>query len=435
MLYLQLQAVYDSAFLETATGPSLDKVVALIGATRLPAGHPVVQVRFSRKEGASGRITIPSGTPVTDAAGNRYLTLETLTLEPYETTREVQAGGEAANTELVETGQIDRLETMVAGISSVDNQQPSHRLSAPESDDELRRRVRSTLQVAVRGTVDSLRFGLLSIPGVKDVGVYEAPNGVPGEVRLEIAYTEDTPEVRAAVVQRIDELRPAGVRVIQSDAQRKKVAVRVELVLTGTGVTGSELSSLTAAVEEKLFEFLSSISPGGQVRRARLTAIVLEDSRVADAKVVLIPENQPEVEELSLAPGEVLDVIRPFTFPTPASEQQPGALPTVLGSVHAVLPLHLVAGVTLTDASQAIHLAMDGYLSSRRPDAPLTVDGLVAAIRDDTRFALVRAQIVVTVESGGRFLQLTDGVGSYAPAANETLTKGEVSINPLEGGV
>jgi hypothetical protein len=86
-------------------------------------------------------------------------------------------------------------------------------------------------------------------------------------------------------------------------------------------------------------------------------------------------------------------------------------------------------------ASQAIHLALDSFLAGRKPDAPLTVDSLAAAIRDDTRFALSRAQVVVTVESGERFLQLTDGIGSYAPGANETLSKGSIEINPLEGGV
>ena len=34
-------SIYNSAFLETAEGSSLDKVVALVGVRRLPVGHPV----------------------------------------------------------------------------------------------------------------------------------------------------------------------------------------------------------------------------------------------------------------------------------------------------------------------------------------------------------------------------------------------------------
>jgi hypothetical protein len=39
----------------------------------------------------------------------------------------------------------------------------------------------------------------------------------------------------------------------------------------------------------------------------------------------------------------------------------------------------------------------------------------------------------VTVESGSTFMQLTDGVGSYVPALNETLQKGTLDVQPREG--
>jgi hypothetical protein len=181
------------------------------------------------------------------------------------------------------------------------------------------------------------------------------------------------------------------------------------------------------------------------VRRARLTALVLEDTRVADARVVLHPENQAETEEYTLPAGTILDVQRPFTFTPPKAEQGAGITPANVSTVHVILPVHLSAGVTLANASQAIHLSLDSYLSSRRADAPLNVDSLAAAIRDDTRFGLVRPQVIVTVESRGpvgqqgttasRFLQLTDGVGVYAPTTNEVLQKGTIEINPQEGGV
>ncbi len=44
-----------------------------------------------------------------------------------------------------------------------------------------------------------------------------------------------------------------------------------------------------------------------------------------------------------------------------------------------------------------------------------------AAIRDDSRFALIRAEATVTVETGERFLQLSDGVGEYMPGPGERL--------------
>ena len=61
-----LDLIYRSAFLETAEAGSLDKVVALIGVSRLPARHPLVEVRFGRSATTGGKITIPAGTVVTD---------------------------------------------------------------------------------------------------------------------------------------------------------------------------------------------------------------------------------------------------------------------------------------------------------------------------------------------------------------------------------
>ena len=37
-----------------------------------------------------------------------------------------------------------------------------------------------------RGTPNALRFGIRSVPGVKDVTITEFPNGVPGELRLDV---------------------------------------------------------------------------------------------------------------------------------------------------------------------------------------------------------------------------------------------------------
>ena len=92
--YQHLDFIYKSAFVETAEGRSLDKVVALVGVARLASGHPVAKVRFSRRAGDTGRITVPTGTVITDDDGNRYLTQDELILEPGESTRDVIAAGD-----------------------------------------------------------------------------------------------------------------------------------------------------------------------------------------------------------------------------------------------------------------------------------------------------------------------------------------------------
>jgi uncharacterized phage protein gp47/JayE len=438
LAYLHLEQVYESAFLDTAEGSSLDRVVALVGLRRLAAGHPVVRVLFSRQAGMPGRITVPAGTPLTDADGNRYLTLTALTMEPNEMSGEVLAGGETSGTAPVEQGALDRLEVLIAGISSVANPQPARQLGAPETDEALRLRARNALHGVVRGTVDALRFGLLSIPGVKDAAIVEAPNGVPGEIQIQVAYGDDSPEVRAAVARAIDELRPAGIRVLSAEAARLRLNVRADLTLAvpAGSLSAPEIASLTHGVEERLAAYLSGISPGGTVRRAKLLALVLQDERIADASVSLLPQGAPAAEELSLDSGQVLELIRPFTFAPPTYEGQPGAAPAVTSTASLSLPIRLVAGVTQAEAQDAINRALDGFLATRGPEAPVTVDRLVAHIRDDTRYAVVRQDVLLTMETyDRRFRQLTDGVGEYLVAANEKLTKGAVDLEVREGMV
>ncbi len=430
LAYLNLETIYESAFLDTATGNALEKVVALVGVKRLAARHPVARVRFTRQAGTPGQITVPAGTAVVDAAGNRYLTVSGVTLEAYETTREVQAAGETATTAVVAAAALDRLEQVVAGVSQVTNPEPARQLSSPESDDELRRRARSALAGVDRGTLSALRFGLESIAGVNQVAIVERPAGVAGEVRIEVAFGDDSPEVRDEVARRIEELRPAGIRVLFGEAARREIQVRAALTLAGSSLPEAELTALRGDLEGRLEQYLTALAPGATARRAKLSALALEDDRIVDAQIALVAGGV-ESEELTLGDGEVLDVTA-FEFPPPAFETAAeGPLaPAVVG---AVLPLLLETGVSLAEARSAIEPAYAAHLDSRGPDATLDVDGLVAAIRDDSRFALVRADVLVTVESGGRFLQLTDGAGAYTPQAGEILIAGTIDIEDRTG--
>jgi uncharacterized phage protein gp47/JayE len=433
LTYAHLEHVYDSAFLETAEGRSLDKVVALVGIRRLPAGHAVARVRFDRRAGTPGRITIPARTAVTDTEGNRYLTQEEVVLEPGESSREVMAAGDGPGTPEVEAGALDRPEVVIAGIDAIANPQPARRLAQAETDEELRRRARGAFQGVARGTLDALRFHLLSLPEVKDVSIVEEPDGVAGEVRIDVAFFEDTPEARARVHERIQQVKPAGIRVVTGAAARRQVGVRVALTLAGTGVSGSELASLRAALESKLMALLNGLAPGGTVRRARLVALAMEDPRIVDAQITLVAGDGVEREELTLEPGEVLEVTPPVQFAPPLTEEAVTTQMDVRVSVR--LPVHLTPGTTRDNAQQAIDSALASHLATRAADAPLTLDGVAAAIRDDTRFALVRAEALLVVEAGDRFFQLGDGVGAYAPAPSERLRLESVDLDVREGSV
>jgi hypothetical protein len=79
--------------------------------------------------------------------------------------------------------------------------------------------------------------------------------------------------------------------------------------------------------------------------------------------------------------------------------------------------------------------SVTAWLARSGPDVPLTVDALVGAIRDEGRFAIVRSQVIVAIERGDRFRQLSDGQGSYTPAPTETQQLGRVNAQVREGAV
>jgi uncharacterized phage protein gp47/JayE len=427
-----LDLIYRSAFLETAEGSSLDKVVALIGVTRLPARHPLVEVRFGRSATTGGKLTIPTGTVVTDAASppSRYRTVAELTLEAGEQSRSILAAGASVDTPVVEAGALDRFETSLGGISTVTNPGSAFRETAAETDDALRRRARGALHAAVRGTLDALRFGILSVPGVKGVELTEWPDGRAGVVSVNIAYERPDPAVEAAVAERIDKLRPAGIRVVPAVARRRSVRISVALVLAGTGVAGAELNRVTAGVEDRIAAKLGALEPGAPVRVAALTAAALADPLVADAEITLTDADAPGAA-LVLQPGEVLDVIRPFAFPSPQAERTATGAVATVGEVDLVLPVQLQAGVALDDAITAIRLVVDPYLDAVGPASPLTLAGLASGLQASPLFGLVREQARIVVESGGQFVQLLDEQGSYVPAAGERLRRRTLDVHEV----
>ncbi len=435
---LLMESVYRSAFIDTADGANLDKVVALVGVKRRPAGVPVASVRFSRSPGSTGRITIPTSTVVADDEGSRYSTVSPLVLEPGEPSREVLAAGVSRSTPPVDAGTLTNPEVLIAGIATVTNDAPAAKAPAPESDDELRRRARGALSVAARGTVDALEYGLRSIDGVKAVTITEFPNGVAGEIKVDVAYTRDDPALESQVRARIDDLRPAGVRVINQAASTVAVTVTATIVLAGSGVSAGELSTLQRDLEARVVAHIRTLQPGAALRQGPASIAALTDARVVDASFEFAIGGAPAAT-VTAPPGAVLEPVQPFTFVV--STETGTAGPGAIIQLDALVPLHLVVGVTASDAEAAINSAAQAYVTGLTgaglsgASAQITADGLIAALRDDTRYQIIRSDTSVTTESADRFFQLADGVGAHPVGPGDTVVLRSIDIDVREGGV
>ena len=145
-LYAQLEAVYNAGFINTATGSSLDNVVALLGIGRIRAGRFECELEFTRSTGSRGSITVPRGTRVMSVDGNvEYETIAEAVLQNGQVKASVKARDVEENTRGVEANALTVIAKPIAGIVGVTNLSSASIASEDEADAELRERSKNVL--------------------------------------------------------------------------------------------------------------------------------------------------------------------------------------------------------------------------------------------------------------------------------------------------
>jgi uncharacterized phage protein gp47/JayE len=424
-----LNLAYDSAFVETATGSSLDRVVALLGYRRFRAGNPIGSVVFQRRAGAVGEITIPAGTPVTDKSDKvRYETVETRLMRAGETNAEIAVRGATANTPVVEANVLNVIQRAIAGLDSVTNQRPTSRATEDETDTELRARAREALAASDKGTVGALENGLLQLPDVRDVQIVEMPNGVPGEIAINVSLapgvTAPGDELPESVRKRIEELRPAGIRVVRSKAAVDPLAARVQLTLAGSQIPQADLTTLRQKVKDTLISEIAKRPVSAKVRVKPLVAALLKDERIVDAVMAIGPKSAsppapgtdfdpPVGAAVQLDNGDI--TFEPETFDQPLPSVQ-----TVTVSVNANITVLLDPDVTLdqaeiliTQAKTLITQKLRTFFGSVAPDTSIDSNVILNALRDDANYAIDPLKLSVTLTAAQQFAQISAGSASF----------------------
>ena len=173
VLHRQMEEIYRSAFVDLASGSSLDHLAALLSLTRRDAKFASGEVLFQRTTPAPGDIAIPTGTLVSTADGVSFETTDLRTLRrdhlsvvaPIRAIREGPAGK-------VAPGAITQVNRPLFGLESVLNERATAFASERGSDDELRRRIKGTLERAGKSTVDAIRYALIEeLPEVTEANV------------------------------------------------------------------------------------------------------------------------------------------------------------------------------------------------------------------------------------------------------------------------
>ncbi|HKO58450.1 MAG TPA: baseplate J/gp47 family protein, partial [Thermoanaerobaculia bacterium] len=388
-VYAQLNIAYDSAFVDTAGGGSLDRVVGLLGFERFRAGRAVGTVTFRRRPGLLGAITIAQGTPVTDALDKiRYETSETYVMGEGESVAEVRVRGASEGTPVVEANKLTVIARAVAGLSEVTNERPTARATEDESDDDLRLRVRGALAGADKGTVESLRHGLLQMNQVRDVRITEMPNGVPGEIALSISLIDGNTELPPEVTARIEQLRPAGVRVLPPDvAKPLKLTANLRLLLA----TPQDVQKIEDAAKEKLVSAIRNKGIGEKIRIKPLAAALLGDARILDV-LQLTVGGDPD-KDFAPPPGVAVELADVSFGPHEFAEQ--AAAGTSVMDVSAAMKVTLADGVTAAQAKATLTAKLEAFFTAARAGDTIDADKLLTALREETQYGIDPLTMVV----------------------------------------
>jgi hypothetical protein len=454
-LHAQLEAVYESAFIDTAEGRSLDHVVALLGLERVRSGRATTQVEFTRAPGSRGAITIPAGTRIIDEAGEiEYATTEAATLPPEQKTVRVAARDLEPN-DPVAADTLTVLPIPIAGIVKVTNPGPASIGTRDETDEELRTRARSFLHGSERATLGALQHAVTRQGGGITAEVVEDPVQ-PGFVSIVPHAEALPPTLRQRLLAAIEETRPAGVRVtLEGETPPRKVNLELRLITSNT-LLEQDLRAAHDAVKVKISDYFARlpVRDAGSINKLvglALSVPGVEDVRILGAKLddgadvldrdagILDIADLPTVlGALRVADSNLASVLNAaVTFPqgeAPAdSAQVRAALEEAIAYVNA-----MNAGAPQDAADSARRILSYGklLLVTPLPDSPggdleqhdvQVAQGLSPALPDGSAVLPYRVSFVFT-QASGLVSRITQAAQSYALTPFERLTLGGVEV-------
>jgi len=467
-LYAQLEAVYQSGFVDTASGSALDNVVALLGIERVSGGRAVGEVEFTRSPGSRGIINIPAGTRVTTAdRAAQYETTASLTLAEAQNTIRVAARDllEASDPEAagpLPAGTLTVLAAPIAGIEGVINPAPTSVTAQDETDAELRVRAKNFLHGSERATLGSIREAIARQGISADV---VEPEGAPGYLEITLHAETISPEEEQRLLTAIEESRPAGVRVTPPRVEPpRKVDLQLRLTTTG-GLLEQDLRAAQRSVRGEIEDYFARLPVREAGSINRIVGLVLGVPGVEDVRLL---------SATWLADGVVEDVLD-----ASAGQLEIGGYPTVLGDLQIADPnLPTLLSVTVShpededlpdipemqaalsdtliylNTVNATELPADAPEAERsrrilpygkllralplpgKPGASLeefddaVASGTLPALPDETTVAPYVVRFVFTLESG--LSKIVAGVadGDYTLVPFERLSLGGVELSP-----
>ncbi|WP_020408672.1 baseplate J/gp47 family protein [Hahella ganghwensis] len=290
-LYAQMQVVYDAGFIDTATGKSLDHVVALLGVERALAGYNTVTLEFKRSPGSKGEIFIPAGTRVlSEDATFEYETTAEVKLVDGQTSVKVTGRDLLPANDPIIGGQLSLLAKPISGIEGVSNPDASTLSEQDESDESLRTRARNFLHNSEKATLAAIKNVITRQKLLADVVEH-----APGEVEITFHSGDLTPERKKEIEKAIDDVRPAGILMSYQYASAPQ-SVNIEMRLTtDNSLLTQELRAIQDQVRTKITDYFSKLEVKADGSMNKLIGMVLSDARIQDVRILSVTVDGSDV--------------------------------------------------------------------------------------------------------------------------------------------
>jgi uncharacterized phage protein gp47/JayE len=290
----QVARVGGSAFLDTATGADLDRLVFdRYGLSRKPASAALGVVRFSLASAPASNFLIPAGTLLSTPDGRQFVTLFDDTFLTTSTFLDVNVRSVLAG-----SSQMAASNSITSIISYPPSAPPGLTVTNPlataggnnqESDSEYRARARIFYTTLRRGTRAALEQAALAVPGVRTARAFEILNdagGPGGIVELVIsdgytdalantgstipAYDAQSDALAAAVVETLDDVRACGVFVRCRVAQ----VILQPVILQLSFIAGANVDTVAGLARAAITNYVNQLQPGADFVLADANAIL-----------------------------------------------------------------------------------------------------------------------------------------------------------------
>jgi len=276
-----LEWLRKQAFPQSAVGNQLDLHAEQRGIHRKSATKAQGTLTFSRLIPISLELEIPTGT-VCAVSGDSMTTYETtedavLPIKATSVTVKAQAisKGRAGNAAI---GYVNTLVTPPVGIEKVKNEAAFTGGVDAETDDELRRRLISSISSVSNGTnAEFYKRIALETSGISSVSVIPRANGT-GTVTLYCwgDGQAPAPQVLTALAAKLNAKREINVNVTVSAATASAINIYVYIVAK----IGSVFSVVKEQVEQSIREYFKTFEIGDYFYRNDLGAHIMKNTSV-----------------------------------------------------------------------------------------------------------------------------------------------------------